>query len=266
MNPATNPLEAPPPSEVPLPHAPLIRVIAQVAFPLIASIQREDFVGPFQEAIRREYAYLTREQIAGLVVGPGGITPAQPETTWRFADGKANWQWRVSLAPTFLALETRSYTSRDDFMARLQRVIEALGAHVNPQVVERVGLRYVDRIADTGTDQIKTLVRPEILGLAGTEMSRGVVQSIHESLLVTSQGHLAVRGGLLPPNTTTDPSAIDPLPQPSWILDLDMFDPNGRPFDAQALVGDARRFAERIYTFFRWAVTDEFLRKYGGTV
>ncbi len=258
-----NPLEAPPPAEIPLLRAPLVRVIAQVAFPQIAMINREDFIAPFQEAIRRTYPHLTREATASIVF-PLGST--QPETTWRFADAKEGWRWRVSLAPTFLALETTSYTSRADFLVRLREVLDALGAHIEPQPVSRLGVRYVDRIEGAGTDEIKTLVRPEMLGLLGTEMSRLSVQSIQENLFITEQGHLVVRAGLVPPNATFDPSAIAPLPEPTWVLDLDMFDPEERPFDAAALVADVRRFAERVYTFFRWVVTDDFLRKYGGDV
>ncbi len=36
------------------------------------------------------------------------------------------------------------------------------------------------------------------------------------------------------------------------------------PFNVDRIAADARHFAERIYTFFRWVVTDEFLRTYGG--
>jgi uncharacterized protein (TIGR04255 family) len=37
-----------------------------------------------------------------------------------------------------------------------------------------------------------------------------------------------------------------------------------RDFDVEELLNEAQRFAERIYTFFRWAVTDEFLQHFGG--
>lgn len=44
-----------------------------------------------------------------------------------------------------------------------------------------------------------------------------------------------------------------------------MFTASPRPFSVDQLAESAGRFAERLYTFFRWAVTDEFLRRYGGT-
>ena len=64
-----NPLTAQPPEEVPLKDAPLIRVIAQVRFPPILSIEKKDFVGSFQEAIREKYPILQHEQTQTFVFG-----------------------------------------------------------------------------------------------------------------------------------------------------------------------------------------------------
>ena len=36
------------------------------------------------------------------------------------------------------------------------------------------------------------------------------------------------------------------------------------PFTVDSVVAEAQRYAERIYTIFRWVVTDEFLARYGG--
>lgn len=47
-------------------------------------------------------------------------------------------------------------------------------------------------------------------------------------------------------------------------LDLDMFSATPTPFVVDQVVEQAQRYAERIYTIFRWAVTDEFLVRYGG--
>ena len=63
-----------------------------------------------------------------------------------------------------------------------------------------------------------------------------------------------------------DPMTIQAVDTPSWILDLDMASSSlgpGGP-DLNRVVGMAEEFSERIYTFFRWAVTDEFMTYYGG--
>ena len=46
------PMSGPSPAEVPLPQAPLVRVIAQVRFPTILSIRNPDQVAAFQETVR----------------------------------------------------------------------------------------------------------------------------------------------------------------------------------------------------------------------
>ena len=68
----------------------------------------------------------------------------------------------------------------------------------------------------------------------------------------------------MPAGTTFVRDAIEPNAEPSWILDLDMSLSKNREFSIEAMISEAKRFSERIYTFFRWVVTDEFLRRFGG--
>lgn len=262
MAPIENPLIDPPPPEVPLPRAPLVRVIAQLRFPLITSLEKRDFVAPFQEAIRRNYPVLRAEQVQDFILGPAGATPVAPQTVWRFSDVES--QWRVSLAPEFIALETTAYSSRDDFLTRLQHVLNALDAHVEPKVIDRFGVRYIDRVTPPVVNDIARLVRAEVLGIAATPMAPGIQHLQTLSVFTVGDAQLFARWGQVPENSTVDPAAIEPIDEPSWILDLDMFKDGARPFDVDTLVSQARSYTERLYTFFRWAVTDEFLRRYGG--
>lgn len=261
-----DPLVGPPPAEVPLTNAPLVRVIAQVRFPEIAAVGRRDFVAPFQEAIRSTYPVGKREQTQGIVVVPQaqGLAQTQPEIAWRF--GNVEGTWRVSVAPQFLALETTSYTSRGDFIDRLRTVVEALDEHVNPSVVQRFGLRYITRVTGDALTKIGTLVRPEVTGIVATPVSQHARHSLTESLfdLPGNQEQLLGRWGRIPAGGTVDPNAIEPINAPSWILDIDMFSNEQRMLTPDQVTSDARRYAERIYTVFRWAVTDDFLHHYGG--
>jgi uncharacterized protein (TIGR04255 family) len=75
---------------------------------------------------------------------------------------------------------------------------------------------------------------------------------------------VVARWGRLPPGATVDPAVIEAAPEKSWILDLDMFSASSAPFAVDRVIDDGTRYAERIYTFFRWAVTDAFLQRYGG--
>jgi uncharacterized protein (TIGR04255 family) len=262
----SNPLVDSPPQEIPLCKAPLVRVIAQVRFPLIASIDKRGFIASFQEGLRDTYPVLRQELIQGLVVGPEGVASTQSKVAWRFND--VDEKWRVSLTPDFIALETTAYASRSDFLARLQVALSALNEHIGPKIVDRLGLRYIDRIIGQDVDDLTKLVRPEIIGILATPMAVYAQQSLGESLFVVpdTKAQLRARWGQIPPKHTVDPAAIEPVETPSWILDLDMFSVGSRPFDTESLVAEARTYAERIYTLFRWAVEDEFLQRYGGDI
>lgn len=258
------PLTGPPPAEVPLTDAPLVRVIAQARFPLVASVEQRDFVAPFQEAIRAEYPVLRPEQSRSVVFGQTGMMDARSNTAWRFNDRTSTW--RVTLAPDFVALETRRYTSRDDFLDRLRRVLEALVDHINPQVIDRLGVRYIDRLEGENLKDLPRLVSPEVCGVLSTTLAPYALQSISEAMfeLPNDAGQVMTRWGLVPARGTVDPAAVDPIDEPSWLLDIDAFQNNTQDFDVEAALQQARGFAERIYSVFRWAVTDEFLRRYGG--
>lgn len=262
MNFDGDPLVAPPVAEIPLRDAPLVRVIAQVRFPLLLSVEQRDFVAPFQEAIRATYPVLRQEQVQRVLVSSDGIAAPQPQTAWRFEDMERSW--RVSLTPEFLALETTAYTSRSDFLDRLRLVTSALDEHVGPKLVDRLGVRYIDRIHGDAVREIERLVHPEIRGIAGTPMSAHALHTLTESMFWLEGARMVTRWGRLPADATTDPAAIEPIDEESWILDIDMFSADVFAFSVDRIVGDARHFAERIYNVFRWVVTDDFLRRYGG--
>ena len=262
MNSVEDPFVAPPPAEVPLRDAPLVRVIAQLRFPEILAVEQRDFVAPFQEAIRKAYPILRQEQTQGIVLGLGGASTAKSKTAWRFTDAAAHW--RVSLASEFLALETTNYVSRSDFFGRLKFVAGALGAYVEPSQIDRLGVRYIDRITGAAVDDLAQLVRPEVRGISGTLVGAHALHALSESAFDLSDARVLARWGCLPPSATVDPAAIEPIEEKSWILDLDMFSTKPVPFVVDSVIANAERYAERIYAIFRWAVTDNFLTRYGG--
>lgn len=258
-----DPLTVGPPAEILLKNAPLVRVIAQLRFPTIAAIEQRNFLAAFQEAIRAEYPVLRPEMTKSVLLGPQGVAAMPEQTTWRFSD--VDGAWRVSLSPDFMALETTAYRSRRDFLGRLKEAVEALDEHIQPKVIDRLGVRYIDRITGHSAGEIARLVRPEIGGLATSPLASHVQHAISEVLLSTgAHSAMLARWGRLPPNATVDPSAMEPVAVPSFVLDIDMFSRESTRFEPEHAMEKIAAFAERIYAFFRWAVTDEFLRRYGG--
>ncbi len=259
-----DPLRGRPPAEKPLERAPLIRVIAQVRFPVVVGIEAPELVVPFQDSIRSIYPVLRQKQIRRIVLERGVQAEGPPSRVWRFYD--LAQAWIASLGPDFLALETTVYSSRQDFIDRFAFLLDALVAHFHPAVVDRIGVRYIDRVPGHHVTDLATFLRPEICGVLATSLRKRTSQALSEAIFSPEEEgtSLRARWGLLPANSTPDPSAIEPLGESSWILDLDMFSQRPAKFDVTALSGATKAYAERIYAFFRWAVTDEFLAAFGG--
>ncbi len=258
-----DPLTAQAPAEVPLGNAPLARVIAQVRFPKQLSIESRDSVAAFQRSVGGAYPVLREEASQGVLLGKGGAQATKAQTSWRFAD--VAQEWKLSLAPDFLSLDTTRYQSRSDFLARLRAALDALEKHVGPKLVDRFGIRYIDRITGDALSDITRMVRPELCGLIGTPSGAHASHALTETMFTLNTEQLRARWALLPENTTHDPGTLEAVSEISWVLDLDMFRHAPRSFSVDSVMADAERFAERIYTFFRWAVTDDFLRRYRGT-
>lgn len=262
--PITDPLRGPPPPEIPLARAPLLRVIAQVRFPTILAVRSADRVSGFQEIVRDRYTRLEREEITMVSVGPIAVPEPGHEAMvhWRFWDDQR--RWRTTLTQEFVAIETTAYESRADFVAKFGEVLRAFQEVFHPKFVTRLGARYIDQIRAPALARIADMLIPELLGpqkVFGDEAQ----QLITAVSAKAPPGTFIGRWGKLPRGTTIDPSLMPPSEEDSWIIDLDISETEEITFDSELLITKVRSYAERIYTIFRWMVTDEFIREYGGT-
>ena len=253
------------PSTVPLPETPLTGVLVQIRFPEVLSIAKVDYVAQFQEAIRSQYPLSEQDQNLVLQVGPEGAK----QTTfrnWRFMDAERGW--RVSLATNFVALETRVYASRQNFIERTATVAQALESTVNPGFMSRIGIRYVDRFQGDILQNLPRLVRPEVLGLCTPVYLNNVNRSWSEVGASTGAGWMTARWGFMPPNQTHEPDLMPPVAAPCWFLDTDTYQefPDARKFDPDEIGSHVVELASRSYGFFRWVVSEDMLRACGGQV
>lgn len=258
---SADPITGGPPTEVPLERPPLVKVIAQIRFPMVTAIGRQEFIAPFQEAIRKTYPVLRPEKGQSIVLGPDGPAVLQEEMVWRFNNGESTW--KVGLSPSFLSLETTAYSSRTEFMERLKEVVRALERHVEPTVVDRLGIRYINRITGDELKDISALIRSEVCGVV-TALPN-LEHSITQAAFKLGKNQLMARWGKLPPKQSPEPG-LEIVNEESWILDFDMFTTETFAFDTKLLLSNSMMFTERIYSLFRWVVTEEFLRRRGGKV
>ncbi len=254
------------PESIPLPETPLTGVLVQVMFPEILSIStKSDFVAAFQEDIRQGYPLIRKETNLVFQVGENAATQTSVPI-WRFLDSDS--KWRVSLTTNFVAIETRDYESRADLVQRVTEILQALKDSVNPSIVTRVGVRYIDQVHGKQLEKLDQLVRPEILGLFHSNRSENLERTLSEISASTDEGHLNARWGYLLPNQTHEPDLMPAIKMQSWFLDTDVYKQynSSVSFEVLEIRGSVTRMADRAYSFFRWATNDEFLREYGGEI
>lgn len=252
-------------SEVPLPRTPLERVIAQVRFPPEPTLTTPQAVDDFRAPLRRRYPNLSQEHELAILGSPTGVAQQQGEELWRLSD--AEGAWKVTLAKTFVALDASIYTSRQEFITRLEEILATLGAVRPVSVVGRLGVRYINRlIGPDATTDLGDMVRPQLTSMVRDLPYRSeaaALQSFDETVVALGDMALKIRTAFLPPRATIDPN-IPPMEEGTWLLDLDGFTPEPFDFDPVKASQRAANIAERIYRFFRWSMSDEAIRRFGG--
>lgn len=231
--------------------APLTSVLCQVKFPPILSVAAPAGVAGFQEAMRAEYPRLLDvEQSASFQVSPEpSMSLSAP--VWKFTDEDA--AWTVSLSIDFVSLDTPTYSSIDEFLSRLDRVLSALHRTLRPASSTRVGIRKINHfVSDTrNTASLLGIIRPELLGPLATESfpapisGAGSFLQFHED----ESTIFVVRTGL-------DTDEEHPL---IFVLDMDYF--TERPFEidgGDALSTSIRHFSDGMTSFFHWAVEADY--------
>lgn len=250
--------------EVRLEPAPLVKVVAQLRFPAVASIAHQAFISPFQEQLRGRYPVLRQEQEMQAVIAPQGIM-AESSTVWRLHD--VSGEWSVGLAPSSVSLETTSYSNRDDFIERLGEIfgaLQALGEPPHVIVFDRLGVRYINRLTgdDATTDSLRRFVRDEVYGPLTIEMPDGMnfLASIAQAHFALDGPQMQARWGRLPPGGAFLPG-VEPVNEASWMLDVDVFieGPPPREFNAAEATEMARHASAHAYRFFMWAMRSEFI-------
>lgn len=253
--------------EVILLAPPLVRVLTQVRFPQFAQFKADEdrTARQFAAVLAEDFPLYEEGHDTVLTFGPEGpVQSASPSRIWRFRSIDGAWQ--VSLGAGFLSLDTGAYQRRSHFASRFRSVWERFLSVVQPPYVERLGIRYINRITEASLiTRLPELLTPQILGVAGSEVDGTLTRAVTEATYsYEAGGALVARWGILSPGETLDPM-LTPADSRSWVMDLDssaVWSPGmSQGADLVALVPD---LALRCFRFFTQAVTDEFRNAHGG--
>jgi uncharacterized protein (TIGR04255 family) len=133
----------PDPALPPLKRPPIELIIGQVRVPLVLQLLEPAGVGRFYDRVKRDYPHLRREEQVAIRLSPEDAPRGESVSLWRLED--AAHAWTLTVAPDYVAIETREYQAFDEFRDRLVVATSAFVEVFEIPLRLRVGLRYVDR-------------------------------------------------------------------------------------------------------------------------
>ncbi|GAB3220707.1 hypothetical protein GCM10027586_12070 [Kineococcus gypseus] len=241
-------------------------MLAQVQFPPLSALIADDRVaGEFAAVVRSSYPIMVPQQESTFLIGPQGVQE-QPLTTRSWQLRSADESWGVHVGSSFLSLDTGAYVSRSDFLSRWDAVWSAFVGLADPPVTTRVGIRYINQVADEALlEHLDALLEPPVLGMVGVPLDGA--ERLHAlgqaQFRVEESRFLTVRSGLVPAGLVLDPS-VPPSDRPCWVLDLDAFEEtrgDAAPPRVREVLATSAALA---HAFFRWSTTDRFIETFGG--
>jgi uncharacterized protein (TIGR04255 family) len=250
--------------EVQLSSAPLISVICQVRWPQFTAMS-DGIAGIAVElgkSISAKYPLSNQHKEMQYQLSVQGLTQSLGEDIFEWIS--ADDSWSVLLSQRYVAFQSKSYTNRQDFFNRMTEVLDILVAIVPIPVVERIGFRYTNRISEERDfHRLHELIEPQVLGASQLSGEVTLVHSLNEAVYTVQDSQLRVRSAELPPGGTIDP-AIAPVDARSWLLDIDASKDLRDQFNVASVSETGHRLSSIAYSYFRWAVKDEFITHFGG--
>jgi len=197
---------------------------------------------------------------AQIELGPRGVSsfgsPGIPIRGWRYRS--ADGAWTVTVMPDFVSLETTTYTTwATDFRDRLSAVLKSVRDFVQPNIEERSGLRYVNRLIESGCTTPEDwvgIVADELLGpIANSSWSPGISAYQQQLQLEISDGSRAlIRHGLISSENGTSEG---------YLLDFDIFRQEPQRFDHESILTAVDGFNRTALTLFQRSLRDGYISK-----
>jgi len=261
-----------------LSNAPLAQALAQVRFPLLASLESMSGIAPLQDALRGDFPYMEQEktQEISFVVGPAGPAAGSSaeSVTWKFTNDEDTVIVIGAGSATLSA--GASYSGVAGFSKDFASMLGALASAAVPRC-DRLGVRYLSLAANLpGEDRSwGKWFKPEIVGWAGADVVEpsSLETSMNQvKLRCAPVGDLAgppadieatVRHGAVPAQTTVPGIPPIQVAQSSYLLDLDVYVVGHQAFDTASILEQFELIHSQIDRFFFWSLTSEGVEHFG---
>lgn len=264
--------DVPDPPLYTLTRAPLVQALAQVRYPLIASLESMTGIAPLQGHLLGAFPYMEQEKVqeVAIVLGPAGpaASGGAESVVWKLTNDDGETVV-VGAGSATLSVGS-SYRTVEDFAAKFEILLEAL-AKIGVPRCDRLGVRYLSVAAGLpGVDRAwRDWFRSELLGWAGSDViPEGSLQAAISQVKLAHDptGDLAgppaevqgtIRYGAVPSGSTVPGVPPVEIEDDSFLLDLDISSAGHQRFDTEELLRQFGLFHQQIDRFFYWALTEK---------
>jgi uncharacterized protein (TIGR04255 family) len=253
-------------------NAPLVHVLAQVVFSPVLSIANR--VAEIQSRLSAVgFPRLVEGTIQQLSLAGEATPTVSTRRRWDFLDKDCTTGFELS--ESWLVLSTTAYSSAEPFLELLRRGVEILQDTTDVQLVERLGLRYIDLVRLGPDELFEQYVQPGLLAFpfARSPELKATVQTLRtEAVASTAVGSLVVRSMLLPAGQLV-PSDLDSsvlvyptglrTDRPSLALDFDHYVEHVLDFKSSVILDLMGQLREASRESFKVAVTPFAFERWG---
>lgn len=194
-----------------LPNAPLALVLAQVVFS--KDLGMADRIPTIQSAVRKDYPAYDNQKVYAFEIGPSGLK-TQEVDRWQFSDPEH--REGILVLQDALIFNATKYADYDSFSTKLLEVLRTFERIAPGLLVQRLGLRYVDIIVPSRTEEPEEFVVSGLHALELRELGATSITSMHFSELKMAEGvlHVRYRRGMSEPFMPDDlqPFMLAPAP------------------------------------------------------
>jgi uncharacterized protein (TIGR04255 family) len=200
------------------------------------------------------------QQQVQIDFGAQGVSRVSEQSKgWQIA--AANGTSRVTLMPDVVIMQISEYERWSTSMkAPLGILLESLERLVEPSLVHRIGLRYIDRFHDDACDSVSSWqgkIDDALLGPVLNKVFGDMVRGAQQQIEIRLDDH---HGALLRHGPVFDEASKSV----QYLLDTDVFRHSTFEFDAGEVLYSAERLNRTALALFQAAMTDDYLRQLRG--
>jgi uncharacterized protein (TIGR04255 family) len=271
-------IPAAPASATKLANAPLVHVLAQVRYAPVLTISKS--IPAIQEKLKGiGFPRFEKGEVQNVVLKQGSPPQVDRSERWDFLSRDKTLG--VVLTPSFVLLQTTAYDTFNKFADILLKVFEIVASEVQIDIVERLGIRYIDVVRLQKNESFSDYLQPGLVGFPFSEVNDdsfrsaviATVQSVAVANIPQSNSTLNVKcsqvgdGTFLPADIGQSglkyEMSLDPQ-EVVIILDFDHFKTVDDDFAPQALVAEFDRLHRIANMAFRAALKRFAYEKWGG--